>query len=44
MDSVTLNDLLGVLNVLNASPTLTELHDELIQLVLKRIKKELGLD
>jgi len=44
MDTVTLSDLLGILNVLNASPTLTELHEELIQLVLRRIKKELGLD
>lgn len=41
MNSETLGNLLGILNALNASPSLTELHEELIQLVLKQIKKEL---
>lgn len=44
MDLVILSDLLGILNVLNASPSLTELHKELIQLVLKKIKKELEVE
>ena len=44
LNLVTLDDLLGILNVLNASPSLTELHEELIQLVLKKIKKELGVE
>lgn len=36
-----LNDLLEILRVLNVSPSLTPLHDEIIELVLEQIKKEL---
>ena len=38
---MSFNDLLVLLRILNESPCLTALHDEVMKLVLKQIKKEL---
>lgn len=39
---MSLNDLITLLKALNDSPELTALHDEVVKLVLKRIKVMLG--
>lgn len=41
MDTITLCELLEILKVFNATPSITPLHETIIKLILERIKEDL---